>query len=347
MTSPKRPVAALLAALLLPVPAVRAQAEMLPLAGLTPAVDTREDLLLSASVRKAVEPVLRRSLVKIETEKGSLLGLATVVEADGFLAAKAGDLAGVSNLVARTFTGRTAIARRVGYDPANDLLLLKANLAGLRVPAAAAGEPEIGTFAFAADGERTLRLRGGLISATPRPIAKMEGVLGIVLGRSLPDTGITVAEVAPESGAAEAGLRRGDIVTAIQGTPVDSREKLQELVFKHDPGEVLSVKFRRGESELEKEVRLGHRSVVFNLFGRNQLMSGETSKRKTGFTRVLQNELTLNHRSMGGLLLDADGRALGLNIARVNRVENYTLPWSLVLSSCRKLRADASSSDTP
>jgi S1-C subfamily serine protease len=295
----------------------------------------REDSLATGEHRTRLEGILRRAAVRVEDEHGTFLALATAVDDRGFLLAKASDLVTQSNLVARAFGGKSAIARRVGYDAANDLLLLKANLERLERPPTTAAEPGLGEFVFALDGHRRLSLRGGVISALPREVAKREGFMGIRMAdRRGEEEGVRIFDVLPESGAREAGLRAGDLLVEVDGEPVETQRDVQRIVFKHDPGAQLRVRYRREGQEHEATVRLKHAATLGgDLFDRNQLMSGETSKRKTGFTRILQHEITLNRPAMGGPLLDGEGRLVGVNIARVNRVEVYAVPWAVVESA--------------
>jgi S1-C subfamily serine protease len=58
----------------------------------------------------------------------------------------------------------------------------------------------------------------------------------------------------------------------------------------------------------------------------NDLMSGDVSKRRSGFPRVLQHDIPGNGKIVGGPLLDIDGRCLGMHIARANRAENFAIP---------------------
>ena len=55
-------------------------------------------------------------------------------------------------------------------------------------------------------------------------------------------------------------------------------------------------------------------------------MSGRLSKRRSDFPRVLQTDLPLSVRSVGGPLLNLEGYCVGMNIARANRCETYAIP---------------------
>jgi len=59
-------------------------------------------------------------------------------------------------------------------------------------------------------------------------------------------------------------------------------------------------------------------------------MSGPVSKRRDHFPFVIQNDLPLEKEMMGGGLFNLQGRCIGINIARVDRVTNYTLPYPII-----------------
>lgn len=69
--------------------------------------------------------------------------------------------------------------------------------------------------------------------------------------------GAAVASVAPGGPAASAGIRSGDIVTAIGGQPVQGSNDLVAAVASHHPGDQVQVQLRRGGSTLTVTVRLG------------------------------------------------------------------------------------------
>jgi len=55
-------------------------------------------------------------------------------------------------------------------------------------------------------------------------------------------------------------------------------------------------------------------------------MSGKVSVRRTGFKRVVQHEILLGPSDMGGPLFDLEGKLIGINIAKANRVEFFAIP---------------------
>ena len=54
------------------------------------------------------------------------------------------------------------------------------------------------------------------------------------------------------------------------------------------------------------------------------------SKRRTGFPSVLQHDTALWPSDCGGPVLDVDGHAVGVNIARAGRVESYAIPAAAI-----------------
>jgi putative serine protease PepD len=81
--------------------------------------------------------------------------------------------------------------------------------------------------------------------------------LGITIDSTSPTA--KIAEVKPGTPAAKAGLKAGDVVTAVEGTTIASGDDLTRAIDSHKPGDSVIVTYRRGGSEHSVEVTLGTR----------------------------------------------------------------------------------------
>lgn len=68
--------------------------------------------------------------------------------------------------------------------------------------------------------------------------------------------GIYVAKVTEESAAEEAGMKEGDVITAIDGKPVNKMAELQEVLAKKRPGDKVTVTYLRDKKKATKIVTL-------------------------------------------------------------------------------------------
>ncbi len=68
--------------------------------------------------------------------------------------------------------------------------------------------------------------------------------------------GIYVAKVIEESAAEEAGLKEGDVITAIDGKEVNKMADLQECLAKKRPGDKVSISYLRDKKKATKTVTL-------------------------------------------------------------------------------------------
>jgi serine protease Do len=68
--------------------------------------------------------------------------------------------------------------------------------------------------------------------------------------------GVFVASINPGSGAAEAGIKIGDVIVAVNGAAVNTVAALQELVARHRPGERIVITVDRSGEETEVKVLL-------------------------------------------------------------------------------------------
>lgn len=252
-----------------------------------------------------------------------------VVSGDGYILTKASEVLEIGKLSVTVDRKSYREVEVVAVDPTWDVALLKVDAAGL-VPVVHAAASDVPQGSWVVGNGATSRTRRraapGIISAKIREIPP-DG--GAALGVKLKIDGgeLEVLEATPNSGAAEAGLVEGDTIVSIDGEAVKTLEELGKQLEKRKAGESAKLGFRRDGEDFEVDVRLSTRGEMFDeQKDRNDVMSGDFSKRRSGFPRVMQHDILCNSESVGGPLLDIDGRCLGMNIARANRAENYAIP---------------------
>ena len=256
-------------------------------------------------------------------------GYGVVISADGYLLAKASEVLELKQPAVTVDRTRFPEVRIVAVDPEWDVALLKIEAADL-VPVvyAPTSEVEQGTWVVAngASTRTTRRALAGIVSARSREIPASGGpALGVILKPK--SKLLEIDEVNAKSGAREAGLQKGDVILAVDGKSVAKIEDLAAAFKDRKAGTLVKITYRRGKAEQTAEVRLSARSEMFtDQMNRNDMMSGDFSKRRSGFPRVLQHDILGSGRITGGPLLDLEGRCLGMNIARANRAESFTIP---------------------
>ncbi|MFZ9936884.1 MAG: S1C family serine protease [Luteolibacter sp.] len=252
-----------------------------------------------------------------------------VVSATGHILTKASEIEGVEDLsitVDRTNYPEVAV---MATDPAWDVALLKVDAEGL-VPVEFAETSAMphGTWVVANGVTSRLRRRAlaGVISANSRGIPAEGGVaLGVVIDAG--KDAITVREVAEGGAAEKAGIKKDDVIVSIDGHAVKKIEDIAEILADRKTGDMVEVLCRRGEQQMTFQVTLSAKNEMFgDSMSRNDMMSGDFSRRRSGFPRIIQHDILGSSRVTGGPLLDLQGRCIGMNIARANRAESFAIP---------------------
>ena len=287
--------------------------------------DFRKYSRTSPQVLDAFRPMVAtagRSTVRILVD-GTPKALGTIVDADGYIATKASEVAGKS-LQVEIADGTNYVARKVGENRHHDLALLKVDVE--KLPAIvweSHSEPAAGSWLAApAPGGKPLAI--GVVGHRSRWIRG--GVLGIMMRQV--EGGPRIEGVHPKGGAAKAGLKKGDVILRVEGRVVKNVSDAVQAVGSYLPGEKIKVAVQRGEEELEVEAKLGG---VYESFGNKRAvfqnrLGSALSKRRAGFPSALTHDLALAPNECGGPLVDSSGKAVGINIARSGRVITLAIP---------------------
>lgn len=256
-------------------------------------------------------------------------GYGVVISPQGHLLVKASEFSAWKTPSATVDRTNYPEVKLLAVDAEWDVALVKIEAEGL-IPVGYAPNSDVaqGTWVVAngATTRTTRRLLAGIVSAKTREIPAAGGaVLGVVLKAK--SKTLEIEDVNEKSGAKQAGLQKGDVLLSIAGKAVGKIEDIAEALKDCKSGSMVKVTYRRGKEEQSTEVRLAARSEMFtDQMNRNDQMSGDFSKRRSGFPRALQHDILANSKIMGGPLLDLDGRCLGMNIARANRAETFAIP---------------------
>ena len=169
-----------------------------------------------------------------------------------------GDLIGIN----------TAIASRTGYYAGYSFA----------IPATIARKVMEDLLAF---GE----VRRGFLGVSIQPVdANLAERFGLSVLK-----GAYVSQVNEDLGAAEAGIRKGDVIVSVNGKEVNSSSELQEQVSRYRPGDRIRVKAYRGNSEKEFMVVL--KQISRNNFLASDEVPEELDYKGSVFRPLTEDEL--------------------------------------------------------
>jgi serine protease Do len=273
-------------------------------------------------------------------------GYGVVISADGYILTKASEFENMKEPSITVDRTKYPEVKLLATDTEWDVALLKIQAEGLTpVVHAPTSDVAQGTW-VAANGvtsRSTRRLLPGIVSAKIREIPAAGGAaLGVVL--STKSKQLQIDEVHEDSGAKEAGLQKGDVILSIGDKPVKKVEDIAEALKDRKAGSHVKITVRRSKEQIEADVRLSVRGEMFReQMNRNDMMSGDFSKRRSGFPRVLQHDILGTSKIVGGPVLDLEGRCIGMNIARANRAESFAIPVEDMKAIAERLMKQAAS----
>jgi serine protease Do len=291
------------------------------------------------SVREAFRTVVKdagKSTVQI-VYQNRRVALGTVVGAEGYIVTKASELK--ETVECRLADGRKLRADVITVDEKLDIALLHVDATDLTPVQWRESEPPLAGSWLATVGPGEVPAAIGVVSASPRTIPAPRPVLGVQLEPI--EGGARIGSIIPESPAEEAGLKENDVIVEVNGREVKDREGLISYIQTLQPGENVELVVLREEERVTISARLtdinslahGKRVDFQNSLG------GPLSTRRWGFASVLQHDTVLRPNDCGGPVVDLDGRAVGINIARAGRVASYALPVQVVMPLVADVRS--------
>jgi serine protease Do len=282
---------------------------------------------MHAVVTRANQSLQEFSAVVYDGKKE--IGYGILITEDGYVLGKWSELKNASALSIRVGGELFENVEMPAQDTRWDVCLLKIDASGLK-PVDYAGSSDVGQGSWVIANGATSRTERrpmiGVVSANSREI-RAEG--GAVLGVEIKEekNGIIAGKVPEISGAYKAGIRNGDKIISVGDKVIHKREDLVELMKDRRVGEKIEVAYQRDGVDQNALVELMGRADTFGAEeSRNDAMSGDVSKRRSGFPRVIQHDIGGTSKTVGGPLLDLDGKCIGMNIARANRAESYAIP---------------------
>jgi serine protease Do len=292
-----------------------------------PAKDSQKYL---AGFKEAVAKV-SYSTVRVQSD-GKDVALGAVVGASGLILTKASELKSSPTCVFRN--GKTLEARVVGIHEGYDLALLKVEAIELpTVEWLDSKSVQPGNW-LVTPGPREGPVAAGVVSVSTRTLLPRDaglatptkgGFLGISVDMELKQ--VKIKSLEPDGPAIRSGFKVNDVIVALNGHVTKDMDALIGLLQKLNPGDVVTVKLKRGDEELELKTTLAKRREQ----GIDQL-GGVMSMRRGAFSVVLQHDTILNPKDCGGPVVNLDGKTVGINIARSGRVESLAIPAEAVLA---------------
>ncbi len=222
----------------------------------------------------------------------------------------------------------------------HDLTLLKVDATDLTPVVWADGEPPGPGSWLITPGAEHDALGLGVVSIAARPIPdapkmllRNRAVIGIILDEAAANA--VVRDVGPGLPAALAGVQPGDVIDKIDGQPLKGPKDVNQWLGRYKPGDKIAVQVTREGKPLAMTVELiSSDKMAPKYYGENLTRlteaGGTVSRRHVSFISAFTHDTVLQAMDCGGPVVNLDGQAVGLNIARVDRTATYAIPAKML-----------------
>lgn len=275
--------------------------------------------------------------------KDTALGM--IVGADGWILTKANDLQG--KVACKLKDGRQFDAEVVGVHKVHDLAMLKIAATDLKavefkeskkvgvgdwVACAGTGSDPV-AIGVVSVATRNVKTKGPLLSID----TTKAGYLGVALEPA--DGGLRVVQVMPSSAAVKAGVQTDDLVLSLNGKKIEEVDQFIQTIGGKKPGDLVTLRIRRGEDDLELKATLGKRPPNQTRGDIQNKMGSDLSSRRSGYPTILQHDSVVRPSDCGGPIVDLEGRVIGINICRAGRTESWAVPTEVIQSVLADLKS--------
>ncbi|MFO0976558.1 MAG: trypsin-like peptidase domain-containing protein [Planctomycetaceae bacterium] len=283
----------------------------------------------------------RNDVVAIR-DGGLLLCLGTVMTADGYILTKASEIEGAIDPEVILPKGGRFKAKELSRDVAFDLVLLKIEATGLQATSFQKNPAQLGQLAFLQDARGRASIPTVVSVEAHAMESSKKAFLGIVQDRD--ENGVRIRKVIPGGAAERNGLKEDDVVLSIGGHDVHDPAQLIERIQQFRPFDKVAVRYMRGDQirtiELVLTPKFTNENPLLPLYNDVDLMGQFASVHSAGFPRAMQIDADVYPTKVGGPLLNLDGEALGIVIARADRYPTFVIPADSVLTVFEKLKAE-------
>ncbi len=339
-----------------------------PVAGMVSMIVTDDPAVNPAENRKSqkaflaeledIKDALEKSVVKLKNADGRFIATATVIDRSGQMLTKASEIKDVEGLTAE-FQGTDYPVQFRASDDETDLALIRIKAPGLVPVRWNIDEPKTGQLMVSA-GRRGLL--SGIITQPSRVApkkgyelnftgSKPSAYLGVTFSSESTQPVIETVEIG--SPADRAGILEGDEILKFEGRKVGGIEDLVSRISKKSPGDKVTILVKRDEEEVKITPILEERpATAAGSFDRSASQrdgalsslsanGGKLSKRRAGFPLAVYHDTVIRPQETGGPIMNLDGEAIGINIARALRHRSLAIPAKEIDTVVRKLRRKA------
>ena len=200
--------------------------------------------------------------------------------------------------------------------------------------------PKLGSFLAAPQPDGRLAAFG-VVSVLERNLKTTDlAYLGVIGDRDFRGPGVKIGEVAADSGAAAAGLRPGNVILKVGERTISGLLELRNALTGVAPGATISLLVDSGGKTQSVQVLLGNRPKFSQFSGDRLLqmerMGGAISQVRDSFTHVIQTDMRPKVNQIGGPVVDLQGHAVGITVARADRTRSLVMPAAAVVDLLKK-----------